>query len=1052
MAKMLKFNPGFQSDDEAVANFIVRRQELDTVTEAFTQAGAESTTPPRVLVVAPRGAGKTTLCRRVLAETRRSDALGQKWRAIFLGEESYTVTTPGEFFLECLFQLRDQAPEAELEAAYAAASSAVNEDELIGATLGALRMFADAIGKRLLIIVENFHIILHDQIGTGAGELLKRLGDDTLFGVLATSVAQASTEDDAKLPADYLRLTLRPLSLEECHALWEALTGQPVKLDRIRPLQILTGGSPRLLHILAEFMRTPSLQDLMGNLNLLIDQNTEYFKSQLDALPAIERKVFAALLDAWDPSTAKQISQAARVNTNIASAMLARLSERGAVIKEPGRGRAAIYYAAERLFNIYYLMRRRSHPSSRVRALVSFMTEYYDRDELVDTTALLVREACGVEPERRGDYHSTFDAIMSRASETVRRRILEQTPQEFIRSFREDHKAQRDQDVYLTQQESTAAAQDDEADIGKLIEGVEAAADEGDFDRARELLQLMIDRWPTMAEPWVRLALVHQRRGDTTAAIFAAQQARNLKPDDPWTLAVLGTALARADRRDEAEDAFVEALKLDPAQIMALIELAEIREGNDEVEAAIELYQHARASGRFPDLLRSRYGLLLLQEDLDDQAEAVLREGVFEDFDNVESRRVLVDFLDATDRQDEGIAILKSAAEQLDRWEAWADLGTFLHARTDRQAEAKHALELAIEKGGEWLSLYRQLAHAMMDADAPREEVASVAKTVIDRFPDSAGAWTIAGEIYRGLNQDERAERAYRTALERDGGDYARVHLARLLQQKPGRRLEAEALLREAVTTAEGREACGPSKELAELLIHNGDDLAADAIVQQALEKNDECFCCLVLQGQICTRRGDLDQAKERFNAALSLHEDGIPALTGLARVVDGQEAEALIARAIAASPDDPRCLLARAQLRNSTLETRIEDAQEALALDSCFLEAHLLLAPLEAGRGNFDEALDHLQSALSDLPTQRELIPSFVSAAMTLARYGQGERLSRMLEEHESGLAVEPLAIALRLSRGEQPMVAKEVLEVAKDIVERFGHATDEASLASSH
>jgi len=73
-------------------------------------------------------------------------------------------------------------------------------------------------------------------------------------------------------------------------------------------LLILTGGSPRLILILVEFMQTPTLRDLMDNLNLLIDQNTEFFKSQLDALPVVERKVFASLLDAWDPSTAKQIA------------------------------------------------------------------------------------------------------------------------------------------------------------------------------------------------------------------------------------------------------------------------------------------------------------------------------------------------------------------------------------------------------------------------------------------------------------------------------------------------------------------------------------------------------------------------------------------------------------------------------------------------------------------------------------------------------------------------------------------------------------------------
>ena len=110
-AKMMKFNPGFQSDDEAVANFVVRQREFETITQRFTAMGPASGSP-RVIVTAPRGAGKTTLCRRVVAESRRSGPLHDHWHTIFFGEESYSVTTPGEFFLECLFQLNDQEGQA----------------------------------------------------------------------------------------------------------------------------------------------------------------------------------------------------------------------------------------------------------------------------------------------------------------------------------------------------------------------------------------------------------------------------------------------------------------------------------------------------------------------------------------------------------------------------------------------------------------------------------------------------------------------------------------------------------------------------------------------------------------------------------------------------------------------------------------------------------------------------------------------------------------------------------------------------------------------------
>jgi hypothetical protein len=252
MVATYRFNPGFQSDEESVQNFIVRKADLSRVLGPLREG---ATVPPRVLIVAPRGAGKTTLCRRVLAEVHRDATLSARWHPIFFGEESYAITTPGEFFLECLFHLQDRSDDRAIKDAYQHALANPGEKELIDLAAKTLRAFSERIGKRLLIIVENFQTILDDQIGSGADDLLKRLSNADIFGVLATSVSQLVTEENVALPSDFLRLDLQPLPREECRALWNSLTQQDIKPERIRPLEILTGGSPRLIHILAEFMR-----------------------------------------------------------------------------------------------------------------------------------------------------------------------------------------------------------------------------------------------------------------------------------------------------------------------------------------------------------------------------------------------------------------------------------------------------------------------------------------------------------------------------------------------------------------------------------------------------------------------------------------------------------------------------------------------------------------------------------------------------------------------------------------------------------------------------
>ena len=1038
MGMALKFNPNSQTDDESVANFIARRYEFESVIDALIFATGSHMDAPRFLVSAPRGAGKTTLCRRVIAETRLSPILRQAWQSVYLREESYAVTTSGEFFLECLLQLKDQAPSEQLTKNYIQATAARSEAELVELTLGSLRDFNRTTGKRLLVIVENFHTILNEQIqnsnSTGAKVLIDNLDNNTLFAVLATSVTQLSDDNSIALPEHYHRLVLLPLSLGECSRLWESLSGTETNEEKLRPLQILTGGNPRLLHILAEFTRTPSLHNLMANLNYLVDQNTEYFKNQLDALPTLERKVFVTLLDMWDPSTAKRVAEAARVNTNTASAMLARLSSRGAVIKELGQGHTANYVAAERLFNIYYLMCRHSRPSSRIRALVNFMMTYYDSDELVDTTAHIMREACGIESARRSDYHSTFDALMSNSSETVRCQIRARTSLDFTQSFRDDKRASLELTSYLPREPSEA---EQDVTIQALIKRIEKTENKDDLDTTYDLLMEGIQRNSEMYELWIRLSFLELRRGNTTAAIKAGEKAKELRPNDSWSHAVLGQALALVGRTDEAEASYLAAIERDPGQSLAITNLASIREHRGDLESALTLFEFTQESQALTDLTRCTYGKLLDRGGRKAEAETILREGAY-DFENGMSRHALVEFLESQGRQDEGIQLLETVAKAKGRWESWADLGNYLMARTSYFHEAKNALRMAINLGGNQPCLYAQLATAISESGGDTATTAAMAVELVSRFPKLSEAWVTTGLIYEALDHETEAEAAYRAALKCNNGELALVPLARMLRKQGHRRVEAEELLRQSVTSTKGRRKCVPLRDLAELLIHNGNDLHAAEAIEAALQANDRCACCLILRGDIYRRGADTSTAERYYRAAISVDKTAITALTGLAQIVSPNEAQELIEQAVDADPHNPSVLLARARLNSSDLDAQAKDAKAALNLSPKFIEAHLFLASLEANRSNLHEAIGHLEAVLTDLPSRRELIPSFVSAAMITTELDNGVSLSSLLDRHENAVIVEPLAIAVQIARGDNPMVAKEIMDVAWDIVVR--------------
>ena len=79
--------------------------------------------------------------------------------------------------------------------------------------------------------------------------------------------------------------------------LCETVAGKPVESGAARRLQIITGGSPRLLAIMARFAAETSFGALMADLLDMVDEHTAYFKSHLESLPSQERRVYLALLE-----------------------------------------------------------------------------------------------------------------------------------------------------------------------------------------------------------------------------------------------------------------------------------------------------------------------------------------------------------------------------------------------------------------------------------------------------------------------------------------------------------------------------------------------------------------------------------------------------------------------------------------------------------------------------------------------------------------------------------------------------------------------------------
>lgn len=386
-----KFNPGtFQSDEEVMQQFVVRRRELDAALETVRD-NIDAASCQHLLVVAPRGRGKTMLLARVAAELRANPEYHAKLLPVRFMEESHEVLDIGDFWLDALYYLARECASAppglasaapglarELEGVHASLAEEWRDPRLHYRARAAVLNAADRLGKQLVLMVENLQALCDDVDDGFEWELRESLQVEPKVMLLGTATSRFSALDDPQGAFfELFRVVgLSPLDTKECMRLWEAVTGDRVKPNEMRPLEILTGGSPRLLVIVADFARHRSFRQLLEELVTLVDDHTEYFRGHLSALPKTERRIYLASLDLWRPSSTSEIAARARMGVRITSSMLGRLVDRGALTVEGG-ARSRRYAATERLYCIYYKIRRERDEAAVVQNLIRFMALYY---------------------------------------------------------------------------------------------------------------------------------------------------------------------------------------------------------------------------------------------------------------------------------------------------------------------------------------------------------------------------------------------------------------------------------------------------------------------------------------------------------------------------------------------------------------------------------------------------------------------------------------------------------------------------------------------------
>ena len=1022
----------FLSETELEASFVVREAELGSLLRIVREN--DGPTNQHVIVIGTRGMGKTMLVRRLALAIQKDVLLGGKWYPVVLSEEIYDVAGEGELWLRVLERIAIKEREAKRDhlrwlQRYETLRKEMDGKRLKVQTLAALSEFVTERRAKLLVVVENLQMILGEQSGTNdAWDLRQTLLNNPEVMMIATATMRFGEIMNAeKANFELFReITLAPLSTDDCRVLWRYITDEELANERIRPMEILAGGSPRLLAILADFAKGRSLGELMEDLVILIDDHTTYFKANVESLPPMERRVFVTLAEIWEPAEARQVADRCRLSVNTASAMLKKLVGRGAVSEVGKVGRKNLYQIVERLYNIYHLMRLSGVEADRVRALVRFMVPLYGKERVA---CALADEACSHEGEDRLSWIEGYRSILDEASreEGGIDRLFKATPKAFFELPEVSEVFKK-----YTRTSAEVELQDNEA---KLWDRVIAALEKGDFQHALGTLDLILELYRKSGsdEPKARLgiasalvgrgaALGRLGRGEEAIAVcdevigrFGDTDELLLREDVAHTFMIKGTTFGSLGRREDEITVYDEVIsRFGNAEELSL---------REQVASAL-----VRKGFALRSLGRGEEAITIYDEVISrfrDAEELPLRE-------RVASALVNKGFaLRSLGRGEEAIAIYD---EVISRFGDAEELP--LRERVARALVNKGFALRSLGRGEDAITVYDEAINRFGDTEelSLREQVASalVGKGyALGSLGRGEDAITVYDEAINRFGDTEELSLREQVASALVGKGYALGSL--------GRGEDAITVYDEAINRFGDTEELSLREQVAHALVNKGAALGSLGRGEEAIAVYDE----------VISRFGDAKELSLREGVARALVNKGV-ALRKLGR---GEGAIAVYDEVISRFGDAEELSL-REQVARALNEKAwkvyetgdslkvnqaIAAVEKAISIMPQNMAFYHTLACLLGLASRWEEAFEHAKRFSDDQDMiekcSQDILAFFVDAAAT----GQAEPALRAIEGTKSEPAMEPLVVALKISAGKSYRAPREVVEMTNDIQGRI-------------
>jgi cellulose synthase operon protein C len=528
----------------------------------------------------------------------------------------------------------------------------------------------------------------------------------------------------------------------------------------------------------------------------------------------------------------------------------------------------------------------------------------------------------------------------------------------------------------------------------------------GKAQDAKDRALVILGSNPKNADAQIVLSSADAALGNSKAALAEAKDATQMAPEQPAVFTHLGLLLARAGDTAQAETNFKKAKSLDSTGITQMMTLGNFYEQQRRWAEAADEFQSAITRAPSNPVPRAALATVYMNQGQDSLAEKILVEAKEQLKGDPAAYRMLGDYYLGRGQNDKALAEFSALATQ-------------------------HPKDLQVRK------TYIQLLVLNRRID----EAASFSNDLLKSAPQDIEGLVLKGEIelQQGKVDDsiQTLQKALHAAPE---NAFAHYQMGLALRQK-GKAQEAESELREAVRFSpslfEAWRALGDSAmqradwtglhnialELKKIAprspdgylfdatarMNQNDASSAEADLSQIISIAPDRALGYVKLGQLRIIQKRLNEAEPLFRRAISHEPGSLDALQGLMdldfRRNKPDDALHLIQTAIEQNTGNAQLYVLQAQalLHGKQLGAAEQSLKQAVQIDKQNVNAVVLLAELQGGRGARDEAIATYQHAI-------ELSPNGVGLQVALGSLYEASGNWQMAQTvYQKALAIQP-------------------------------------------